>query len=34
MTIAEILKANGVDDNAAKAILDAMKANKIYTASE
>lgn len=34
MTIAEILKANGVDDNAAKAILDAMKADKIYTASE
>lgn len=34
MTIAEILKANGVDDNAAKAILDAMKENKIYTASE
>lgn len=34
MTIAEILKANGVDDNAAKAVLDAMKANKIYTASE
>lgn len=34
MTIAEILKANGVDDNAARAILDAMKENKIYTASE
>lgn len=34
MTIAEILKANGVDDNAAKTILDAMKENKIYTASE
>lgn len=34
MTIAEILKANGVDDNAAKAILYAMKENKIYTASE
>lgn len=34
MTIAEILKANGIEDNAIKNILDAMKANKIYTASE
>lgn len=34
MTIADILKANGMEDNAIKNILDAMKANKIYTASE
>lgn len=34
MTLAEILKANGVGDDAAKAILEAMKTNKIYTASE
>ncbi|MGM9683325.1 MAG: phage scaffolding protein [Eubacteriales bacterium] len=34
MTLAEILKANGVGDEAANAILEAMKTNKIYTASE
>lgn len=34
MTMAEILKANGIDDAAAKAVLDAMKANKLFTASE
>ncbi len=34
MTLAEILKANNVEDAAAEAILRAMKENKIYTASE
>lgn len=34
MTIAEILKARGIDDNAAKEILEDMKTNKIFTASE
>lgn len=34
MTIAEILKAQGISDEIAQAILDAMKTNKIFTASE
>ena len=34
MTIAEILKAKGVADDVVQAILDDMKANKIFTASE
>ncbi len=34
MTIAEILKAQGLDDKAVQSVLDAMKANKIFTASE
>lgn len=34
MTIAEILKAKGVDDETSQAILDDMKANKLFTASE
>ena len=34
MTIAEILKAKGIADDVAQAILDDMKANKIFTASE
>lgn len=34
MTIAEILKANGVGDEAIAAIQAAMKENKIYTAGE
>jgi hypothetical protein len=34
MTLAEILKAKGVDDAAIKGILEDMKANKIFTASE
>lgn len=34
MTIAEILKAKGVDEEVITAVLDDMKANKIYTASE
>lgn len=34
MTIAEILKAKGVDDEVIKAVQDEMKANKIFTASE
>lgn len=34
MTLAEILKSKNIDDETAKAILDDMKANKIFTASE
>lgn len=34
MTIAEILKAKGIDDATVKAIQDEMKAQKIFTASE
>lgn len=34
MTLAEILKAKGIDDEAIKAIQEDMKANKIFTASE
>lgn len=34
MTIAEILKAKGLDEANVKAVLDAMKENKIYTAGE
>lgn len=34
MTLNEILKANGVNDEAIAAIAAAMKENKIYTASE
>jgi hypothetical protein len=34
MNITEILKAKGIADDVIKGILDDMKANKIYTASE
>ena len=34
MNITEILKAKGIDDATITGILDDMKANKIYTASE
>lgn len=34
MTISEILKAKGVADDVVQAVLDDMKANKIFTASE
>ena len=34
MTIAEILKAKGVADDVVQAVLDDMKANNIFTASE
>ena len=34
MTISEILKAKGVADDVIKGILEDMKANKLYTASE
>lgn len=34
MTIAEILKAKGVDDEIIKGVLEDMKTNKIFTASE
>lgn len=34
MTLSEILRANGVGDEAIAAIQAAMKANKVYTASE
>ena len=34
MTIAEILKAKGIDDAVIKSIQEEMKANKIFTASE
>lgn len=34
MTISEILKAQGIADETITAVLDAMKANKVYTASE
>lgn len=34
MTLNEILKEQGLDEQAIAAVLEAMKANKIYTASE
>ena len=34
MTLAELLKAKGVEDDTIKAIQEEMKANKIFTASE
>ena len=34
MTLAELLKAKGIEDDAIKAIQEEMKANKIFTASE
>lgn len=34
MTLAELLKAKGIEDETIKAIQDEMKANKIFTASE
>lgn len=34
MTITEILKAKGIADDVISSVLDDMKANKIYTASE
>lgn len=34
MTLAEILKAKGIEDETVKGIIDEMKANKIFTASE
>ena len=34
MTLAEILKAHGMDDEAINKVLEAMKTNKIFTASE
>ena len=34
MTIAEILKAKGLDDDAINGIIEEMKTNKIFTASE
>ena len=34
MTLAELLKAKGIDDAVIKGILEEMKANKIFTASE
>lgn len=34
MTIAEILKAKGISDELVQAVMDDMKANKIFTASE
>ena len=34
MTLAEILKSKGIDDTNIQAILDDMKANKIFTAAE
>lgn len=34
MTLSEILKANGIDDKAAEAVLASMKKNNIFTASE
>ena len=34
MTLAEILKAKGLDDEAIKGITEEMKSNKIFTASE
>ena len=34
MTLAEILKAKGMDEESVKGVLEDMKANKIYTASE
>ena len=34
MTLSEILKAKGIADDVAQSVLDDMKANKIFTASE
>ena len=34
MTLAELLKAKGIDDNTIKAVQEEMKANKIFTSSE
>lgn len=34
MTLQELLKSQGLDDDKIKSIMDAMKTNKIYTASE
>ena len=34
MNISEILKAKGIEDEAIKGILEEMKANKVFTASE
>jgi ABC-type phosphate transport system auxiliary subunit len=34
MTLAEVLKAKGIEDEVIKGILEDMKANKIFTASE
>ena len=34
MTIAEILKAKGISDELVQAVMDDMRANKIFTASE
>ena len=34
MTLAELLKAKGIEDGIVKAILEEMKTNKIFTASE
>ena len=34
MTLQELLKAQNLTDEQVKGILDAMKQNKIYTASE
>lgn len=34
MTLAELLKAKGLDDETIKAVQEEMKANKIFTASE
>ena len=34
MTLAEVLKAKGIDDEVIKGILEDMKANKIFTAGE
>ena len=34
MTLAEILKAKGIDDETIKGIQDEMKSNKVFTASE
>lgn len=34
MTLSEILKAKGIEDDVAQNVLDDMKANKIFTASE
>lgn len=34
MTLAELLKAKGIEDDTIKAIQEEMKANKIFTASE
>ena len=34
MTISEILKAKGISDDVIKGVLEDMKANKVFTASE